>query len=295
MRMASAMNHEKGREMKCEIGNVSSDDSADYDCAHTDSKTLIPRVKSGRFNRDVDGRVGSSSSQNRSWLDRVLGPPSKCRYCDAAEVTTMEKRYHVHPRIAEFWCTVTSPFYAIGLLVYLLPRENWAAQWQELRHLPAYIHTANFLSVLLAIASTVYHAMLWELLGSIDCSIAIIVWFAVTLCTFGVPLVQQALILIPQLVVFFFLWRRSTRMAVIAGAIVFPLSIWSCITMRWQFGAVTLTCLSLGIVCFILDRHNIAPLHPLWHILSAVSLLTSLWETAEGGPVSMYFEGREFF
>jgi hypothetical protein len=148
----------------------------------------------------------------------------------------MEKRYHVHPRIAEFWCTVTSPCYALVLLVYACPRERWAAEWQQLRHMPQYIHTASILSVLLAVASTVYHALLWELFGSIDCSIAIIVWFAVTLSTFGVPLLQQLLVLVPQAVVFFFLWRRSTRLALIAGAIVFPLSIWSCFLMRWMYG-----------------------------------------------------------
>jgi hypothetical protein len=32
------------------------------------------------------------------------------------------------------------------------------------------------------------------------------------------------------------LWRRSTRMAVMSGCVVFPLSIWSCFLMRWQYG-----------------------------------------------------------
>jgi hypothetical protein len=274
-----------------DMASTSSDDTNDD--ARGDRENLMAPL--GRDYNDRADAGLSASSQRRPWLDRLLGPPSQCRYCDAAEVTTMEKRYHVHPRIAEFWCAVTSPFYALGLLVYACPRERWAPEWQELSHLPTYVHTANVLSVLLAIASTVYHAVLWELLGSVDCSIAIIVWFAVTLSTFGVPLLQQALILVPQLVVFLFLWRRSTRMAVIAGGIVFPLSMWSCILMRWQYGTITLTCLSLGVVCFILDRHKIAPLHPLWHILSAVSLLTSVWETVEGGPVSKYFEGREFY
>ena len=174
--------------------------------------------------------------RKRSLLDRLLGPPSHCKYCDAAEVTTMEKRYHVHPRVAEFWCAVTSPFYALGLIVYACPRDRWAAEWQALGHVPTYIHIANALSVLLAITSTVYHALLWELFGSIDCSIAIVVWFAVTLSTFGVPLLHQALIIVPQAIVFFFLWRRSTRMAVMSGCVVFPLSIWSCFLMRRQYG-----------------------------------------------------------
>ena len=256
----------------------------------SDDENMQVSLRSGNH----PGPDSSSNLRRGSWLDRFLGPPSKCRYCDAAETTTMERRYSVHPQIAEFWCTVTSPLYALGLVVYSCPREMWASEWQVLNHLPAYVHTANALSIFLAISSTVYHALLWELLGSIDCSVAIIVWFAVTLSTFGLPLLYQALILVPQIVVFFLMWRRSTRMAVVAGAVVFPLSIWSCVLMRWQYGAITLSCLSLGIVCFILDRLKIAPLHPVWHVLSSVSLLTSLWETVEAGPVSRFFEGREY-
>jgi hypothetical protein len=92
---------------------------------------------------------------------------------------------------------VTSPFYALGLVVYKCPRQRWAAEWQGLHHLPSHLHVANALSVFLAIASTVYHALLWELLGSIDCSIDILVWFAVSLSTFDMSLTQQALILVP--------------------------------------------------------------------------------------------------
>jgi hypothetical protein len=255
---------------------------------------MLNPVKKGRHvHKRAD--AGSSTVNSLPWLDRLLGPASKCSYCDFAEVTTMEKRYVVHPRVAEFWCAVTSPFYALGVFIYACPRERWAAEWQMLDHLPSYIHTSIALSVLLAISSAVYHALLWELLGSIDCSIAIIVWFAITLSTFGTPLAQQALILLPQLVVFFFLWRRSTRMALLAGAVVFPLSICSCFAMRWQYGAATLTCLSLGVICFLCDRLKIAPLHPLWHILSSMSMFISLWETVESGPVTKYFQGREFY
>jgi hypothetical protein len=44
-----------------------------------------------------------------------------------------------------------------------------------------------------------------------------------------------------------------------------------------------------------LDRLKIAPLHPLWHILSSLSLFISLWEAVEEGPVSKHFQGREFY
>ena len=33
-----------------------------------------------------------------------------------------------------------------------------------------------------------YHGTLWEGLGAIDCSMAIVLWFACTLSTMGLPL-----------------------------------------------------------------------------------------------------------
>ena len=34
---------------------------------------------------------------------------------------------------------------------------------------------------------------------------------------------------------------------------------------------------------------------PPFKCISAIALMTSVWETVEGGPVAKYFEGREFY
>ena len=194
-----------------------------------------------------------------SLLDRILGLPSTCKFCDTAPVTTMEKRYAMHPQIAEFWCCVTSIFYASGVIVYAAPRSEWAEQWLQLNHLPAYVHTCIVLGMVTATASTVYHATLWEGLGAFDCSMAIVLWFASTLTCLGLPLLYQFLVLLPLLSTFGLLWRRSTRLAIVAAVIIFPISIWSCVLKGWVWGATVVTLLCIGVVCFIVDRLKVQP------------------------------------
>jgi hypothetical protein len=193
-------------------------------------------------------------SATASLLDRILGPASTCRFCDTAPVTTMEKRYAVHPKIAEFWCCVTSIFYASGLIVYAAPRSEWADEWLQLNHLPAYIHTCIIFGTITAAASTLYHGTLWEGLGAFDCSMAIVLWFASTLTSMGMPLLYQTLILFPLLCTFGLLWRRSTRLAIVAAVVIFPVSITSCVLKGWMWGASTIACLCIGVLCFIADR-----------------------------------------
>lgn len=197
-----------------------------------------------------------------SLIDRILGPPSTCKFCDTAPVTTMEKRYTVHPKVAEFWCCATSIFYASGVLVYAAPRSDWADEWMQLNHLPAYVHTCIFFGMITAAASTMYHGTLWEGLGAFDCSMALVLWFASTLTSMGLPLLYQSLILLPLLCTFGFLWRRSTRLAILAAAIIFPISIWTCVLKGWMWGATTIACLCIGVMCFIADRLKVtAPPH----------------------------------
>jgi hypothetical protein len=197
-----------------------------------------------------------------SLLDRILGLPSTCKFCDTAPVTTMEKRYAMHPRIAEFWCCVTSIFYASGVIVYAAPRSEWAEQWLQLNHLPAYVHTCILFGMVTATASTVYHATLWEGLGAFDCSMAIVLWFASTLTSLGLPLLYQFLVLLPLLITFGLLWRRSTRLAIVAAIIIFPISIWSCALKGWMWGATVVTLLCIGVMCFIVDRLKVQPAFP---------------------------------
>ena len=196
----------------------------------------------------------ASNNATASLLDRILGPPSTCKFCDTAPVTTMEKRYAMHPKIAEFWCCVSSIFYASGVIVYAAPRSEWADEWLRLNHLPAYLHASVMFGTITAVASTLYHGTLWEGLGAFDCSMAIVLWFASTLTSMGMPLLYQSLILIPLLCTFGLLWRRSTRLAVVAAVVIFPISTCVCVLKGWMWGASTIVCLCIGVLCFLADR-----------------------------------------
>jgi hypothetical protein len=225
------------------------------------SQAQVPYVAWGPSNGDNDAEALIETvtpmlpkHAPASLLDRILGPPTTCKFCDTAPVTTMEKRYAMHPQIAEFWCCVSSIFYASGVIVYAAPQSQWADQWLQLNHLPAYVHTCILLGIITAAASTIYHATLWEGMGSFDCSMAIVLWFASTLTTLGLPLLYQFFIMFPLLGTFGLLWRRSTRLAIVAAIIIFPISIWACVLKGWIWGAATITLLCAGVLCFILDR-----------------------------------------
>jgi hypothetical protein len=231
----------------------------------------------------------------RSCLDSALGLPTPQRFFDPALTTTMEKKYRMHPKIAEFWCCISSFVYAGGVLVYALRVEDWWKGWISLGHIPSYVHLANILGIFTAVASAVYHAYLWEGCGSCDCSLAIVLWLACVLSCFGLPFVYQACILCPVVTVFACLWRRATKLAVVCGAIVFPFSIWSCILFGWMWGATVLSLLLAGIVCFLLDRLQVLPLHTFWHIFSGAAVTVSMFACMQHGPGSDFFEGKEWF
>jgi hypothetical protein len=230
-----------------------------------------------------------------SLCDRLCGLPSDRDFFDAASVTTTEEKYNIHPKIAEFWCCVTSVFYASIVLAYLIPYSSWWMGWIQLGHLPAYLHFTILLGLLTAITSTLYHALLFEGLGSIDCSIAVVTATCSTLTNLGLPFVYQLCIFIGTMCVFVAMWRRATGLAMLLAVFVYPLSVFSCVLFGWRLGALSFGLLFCGNICFLLDRSGKCPLHSLWHILSGTSILVSAIAVIEQGPASSYFEGREWY
>jgi hypothetical protein len=59
----------------------------------------------------------------------------------------------------------------------------------------------------------------------------------------------------------------------------------SCIKMKGYYGAVVFSFMSLGVVCFLLDRIGYAPLHSVWHILSGVVIALSLYYVIVNGTL----------
>jgi hypothetical protein len=81
------------------------------------------------------------------------------------------------------------------------------------------------------------------------------------------------------------MWRHSTRIALIVVGFIYPFVILVCTRMKWYYGQIIFSLISLGIVCFLLDRLGYAPLHSLWHILGGAAITLSLYHVVINGPV----------
>ena len=220
-----------------------------------------------------------------SLFECIFGQSSKCEMFDKAEITTMETKNCVHPNIAEFWCFITSFFYGSSLLLYFVKEEDWFEKWCEEAALPGYIHLSIWGSVVVMICSLIYHSTLFEVTGCIDCFFASFVFASVTMSAFGVRLVTQLILLALFGIFYIMMWRYSTRIALIGVCLVFPFTIFACCHCKSYYGLMIGIMISAGAVCFLLDRLGYAPFHSLWHILSSLAMLMSLYHVIVYGPV----------
>ena len=209
----------------------------------------------------------------------------KCGVFDPAETSTMETKYSVHANIAEFWCFLTSFFYGSSLLLYFVKEEEWFEKWREAARWPDFIHFSIAISVLVMICSATYHCTLFEVSGCIDCFLASFVVASVTMSTFGIDMITQVGVLLGLGVLNMFMWRYSTRLALIVVGFVYPFATLSCMRMKGYYGAVVFSLISLGVVCFLLDRMGYAPLHSVWHILGGLAITGSLYHVIVNGPL----------
>jgi heme/copper-type cytochrome/quinol oxidase subunit 4 len=69
-------------------------------------------------------------------------------------------------------------------------------------------------------------------------------------------------------------------------AIVFPFSLLSYTRMKSYYGGILLTMVLTGVACFMIDRNNVAPLHSVWHILSAGAVSMTLYYVVVNGVVA---------
>ena len=219
----------------------------------------------------------------------IFGNPSKCGVLDKAETTTMEPKYQVHTGIAEFWCFITSFFYGSSLLLYLVKEEDWFEGWRApaAAGWPSYIHFSIAISVIVMICSAVYHVSLIEVVGCVDCFFASFVFASVTMSVFGIDILTQVGVLLGIGVMNFNAWRYSTRLALIVVGLVYPFAMLSCMRMKKYYGAAVFLLVNIGVVCFLLDRMGVAPLHSIWHIFGAGAITVSLYHLVVNGTVMM--------
>lgn len=152
----------------------------------------------------------SPGIKNLSLSERLLAIP---------KTLTMEPKYHVHSRIAEFFCAITSPFMALPLVLWFIPPPDISRKdilvsvypqtlwFQELSlmmgiddytehilevfgyelppharnlSLPLVTHLCLAFTIAAATASTIYHATLYRIFSTIDCACATIMCYLTT-------------------------------------------------------------------------------------------------------------------
>ena len=243
--------------------------------------------KTPRRTAKTKATVEATATDEWSLIQCIFGNPSKCAVLDPAETTTMEPKYQVHTSIAEFWCFITSFFYGSSLLLYLVKEEDWFEGWRAAEGWPAYIHFSIAISVIVMICSAVYHVSLIEVVGCVDCFFASFVFASVTMSVFGIDILTQVGVLLGIGVMNFNAWRYSTRLALIVVGLVYPFAMLSCMRMKKYYGAAVFLLVNIGVVCFLMDRMGIAPLHSLWHIVGAGAITLALYHVVVNGTVMM--------
>ena len=252
------------------------------------TREVIDKMITTIAEADAEATATATATDEWSLIQCIFGNPSKCGVLDKAETTTMEPKYQVHTGIAEFWCFITSFFYGSSLLLYLVKEEDWFEGWRApAAGWPSYIHFSIAISVIVMICSAVYHVSLIEVVGCVDCFFASFVFASVTMSVFGIDILTQVGVLLGIGVMNFNAWRYSTRLALIVVGLVYPFAMLSCMRMKKYYGAAVFLLVNIGVVCFLMDRMGIAPLHSLWHIFGAGAITLALYHVVVNGAVMM--------
>jgi hypothetical protein len=232
-----------------------------------------------------EAKTQLAPATNWSLFHCIFGTPCKTGLFDLAEITTMECKYRVHANIAEFWCFITSFFYGSSLLLYIVKEEDWFEEWRAAAGWPVYIHFSIGMSVIVMLCSAIYHASIIEVAGCVDCFFASFMYVSATMTAFGVDVITQIGLLLLLGVIHLNARRYITRFAMIIMTFVFPFGLLSYMRMKSYYGGIILTMILAGVTCFLLDRMSVAPLHSVWHILSAGAVAMTLYYVVVNGVV----------
>ncbi|TPX70148.1 hypothetical protein SpCBS45565_g01965 [Spizellomyces sp. 'palustris'] len=193
------------------------------------------------------------------------------RLFQPATVTTMEGKYTV----TEFYCTLTSPCFALPLLIYaFIPFSS----------IPLLQHVCIAGSVMAGVVSTLYHCTLWKIFSSADAAVATwtfylnaislnrhapsshpvwqleLTWLLTTLCIIGL---------------FVYHWERTHHISITLVVACIPSAVFGFYALESYVG---LAAGVAGIFCFVIDRKGWACLHSVWHVLGGISLLWGIWD-----------------
>lgn len=205
----------------------------------------------------------------------VASIPFKKKLFMKATVVTLEKKYAVCSNIAEFWCTITSVFFAFPLLLTL--KYNFS-------ELQAIHQTFITLSVITASMSFIYHWSLLKLFSSADAGFATIMVAlgTIALCTKNPsfypeqdwPLLWQGSIYGTALV-FIIFWENTAATSLILFALFIPVNLFCLIQLEYYYTFINGL---VGISFFLFDRLGYAPTHSLWHFFGGLYLYYLCWD-----------------
>jgi hypothetical protein len=265
-------------------------------------KLVIPLLESwdkilttmGRWHRGSRAQSPQRTPIKKVNETESASPTIAHRLMSPATITTMESKYAQHPKIAEFWCTCTSPFFALPLLLILshygAHESSSTACYQS--NIPPMTYVAIGLSVMAAVMSTIYHARLTRLWSTCDVCVAVSAYYLHTMALLWVvhhketkemklkrhhtatwvktlwtmttsydPYTFAQTVIMGFIGLFTWKWETTANLSVGLMAALLPVSIG--IHMHLQEYLALFFGLS-GIACFMLDRKKIAPTHSLY-------------------------------
>ena len=191
------------------------------------------------------------------------------------DVCSMEQKHTHSNRIQEYYCTLTSPAFAIPLIFFYMDV-----------HLHSLTVQAIFASVLAGIMSTVYHATLYKITSTLDVCCAAIANYVVCLAIishkYGLRdsiFDHASMVVITTLILLYGYNWKSTKYVVLP-TMGFA-AICQCIVLLIAGDFMALSIGLVAISCYLLDKFKIAPLHPLWHVFGGLYLYFSLQHTMD--------------
>ncbi|KAF9978584.1 hypothetical protein BGZ73_001757 [Actinomortierella ambigua] len=204
-----------------------------------------------------------------------------------ATVVTLEPKYSTVNWAAEFYCTITSPFFALPLSLYFDAGFRWSAPDAHL------IHFTIWLSVLTAITSSTYHATLYKLFSSLDACLATIMFYLNTIHLMRsmpapyLKMTKEAMVLpepladwlgwewMPYLLsgvlasLFILSWQKTAKLSMLLMIPMIPATIWGFVAHESWIGLV---CGITGLAMFAADRFHYFCGHSWWHLAGGISL-----------------------
>lgn len=224
----------------------------------------------------------------KSYARVAFGDKFDSKFSDIAPVTTCEIKNAHSPYIAEYWATISSISYHLVFLVLFVPYHDWYYLWQLDGRIPMSTTISVYIMILVGAASALYHSTLWEGIGCIDCSLAIIGMTMLTLACINADIKIYSLILVTLTLLYFKNLKYATAISVMLGTLLVPYIIIQNILRNNLLGWAASITLFFGTICFMLDRAHVFPefahFHSIWHVLSGLSGLFGLLNVVCNGP-----------